>query len=252
MTRDARLTLAVVIGWTIGNGPVALAAFDPATIQAPSVEMVSQAPSLLEATFPALTRVRSGGSREPLNLLVAGTENQIRTIFKEQGWYTADPINALTALRMAAADLSNTGYLNAPMSDLYLYGRKQDLSYQKNSVSVKQRDHLRVWKTPLLDSLGRPFWAIAASKDIAVCFRCGHPDHQIASDVDAERALVLADFNKSDQIALQYRLQSLPPGTHLPVATDGGGDAIDTDGAVSVLELIPKQAIAAGGSDPGP
>lgn len=194
-------------------------------------------PSLRKVDFPVMTYTADGEKSDPVNLLVSGTERQVRHVFGAEGWLQADPINAVTSAKMFKNFLSGGSYPTAPMSDLYLYNRTQDMALEKNTPTVRSRDHLRVWQTPLKDHLGRPFWAIAATRDVAVKFGASGLSftHQISPDIDAERAVVINDFVKSGEVAMHYTLQSLPANFK---GLNGGGDEFYTDGRTVVLELV--------------
>lgn len=195
-----------------------------------------ESPSLLKATFPKFALVGTAKS-DPVNMLVAGSERQLRHIFAVAGWVGSDPVNPMTVAKLLKALATKSSYPTSPISDLFLYDRKQDMAYQKNQVSVYARDHLRVWKTPLTDRQSRPVWAIAATKDVAIRMGIGDkmPTHQISPDIDAERQLVVDDFLASGQVALRYQVRSLPAGYK---GKNGPGDEYYTDGLVEVLELV--------------
>lgn len=196
------------------------------------------APSLIRPSFPRFSRTPQGTQSDPVNLLVSGSARQIAHVFRAQGWLTADPINAVTVARTIKAGLTNGEYPTSPMSTLLLYNRPQDMAWQKNPVSVRARDHLRVWETPLRDRHNRPFWAIAATRDVAIKYGPGDklPTHQISPDIDAERRLVVDDFVKSGHVAMRYAVQVHPEGFR---GVNGSGDEYFTDGRVEVLELVP-------------
>jgi hypothetical protein len=195
------------------------------------------APSLIKASFPKFSVAENGKTSDPVNLMVAGTEAQVRHVFTSRGWKYADPLNMISTGKMIKNTITMGDYETAPMSTLMLYGRKQDMAFQKGWQGTYVRDHLRVWQTPLKDRLGRPFWAVAATKDVAVKWNYKElaPTHQISPDIDAERQVVVDDFLKSGQIKLRYQLQSLPENYK---GTNGGGDEFYTDGRVEVLELV--------------
>lgn len=194
-------------------------------------------PTLTKPTWPRLSITETGKTSDPVNLMVAGTEAQIRHIFTSQGWKYADKLSAVSTAKMIKNTLTMGEYDTAPMSDLYLYGRTQDMAFQKGWKGTYVRDHLRVWETPMKDRLGRPFWAIAATKDVAVKWNYKElaPTHQISPDIDAERQVVVDDFRESGQIKARYQVQSLPQGYK---GINGGGDEFFTDGRVEVLELV--------------
>jgi hypothetical protein len=194
-------------------------------------------PTLNAVTWPKMTVTSEGKTSDPVNLIVAGSEAQVRHVFGSQGWTAAEKISAISTAKMIKQTVTMGDYANAPMSALFLYNRIMDQAWQKNNVGTYQRDHLRVWQTPLKDHLGRPFWAIAATKDVAVKwnYKSMLPTHQISPDIDAERQLVVNDFLKSGQVKLRYQLQSLAPEFK---GSNGGGDEFYSDGKVEVLELV--------------
>ncbi|MDB5100151.1 MAG: hypothetical protein JWM80_4572 [Cyanobacteria bacterium RYN_339] len=194
-------------------------------------------PTLRKVNWPTITRTADGTPSDPVNLIIAGTEAQVRHVFGAEGWVEADKLTAWTAIKTIKGALADSAYPTSPMSDLYMYNRKQDIALQKNATSVRHRDHLRVWQTPLKDHYGRPFWAVAATHDIAIKWSAGEvlPTHEIAPSIDLERQLVVDDFAKSGQIKLRYQLQALPTNFH---SVNGGGDEIFSDGKCEVLELV--------------
>lgn len=195
------------------------------------------APCLTAPVWPKFTTAENGKTSDPVCMMVAGTEAQVKHVFGSQGWKQADAISAISAAKMIKNTITMGDYATAPMSYLFLYGRKMDQAWQKNNVGTYQRDHLRVWQTPLKDHLGRPFWAIAATQDVAVKWNYKElkPTHQISPNIDAERQLVVNDFLKAGQVKLRYQIQSLPVDFK---GANGGGDEFYTDGKVEVLELV--------------
>jgi hypothetical protein len=197
--------------------------------------VATPAPSLTSMGFPRFTYKHTGQQGDPVNLLLAASQPQVERLFADAGWLLADAITPLSVAKMLEGTLDrNVQYPHAPMSDLFLYGRRQDYGFEKNNVGVRERDHLRVWLTTQNDRLGRPIWAIAATKDIAIEWVNRHPTHRIDADLDAERQLVLGDLQRFGKVATSYTLRSLASGY---TGTNGDGDPIFTDGLVNVLEL---------------
>lgn len=193
-------------------------------------------PSLTTVSFPPFTHTKAGATGEPVNLMIAGSEAQVCGILSSAGWKEADPITLASAAKMVGKFITGGSYPSAPMSDLTLYGRTQDHAFEHELGSVRERDHLRMWRTPLTDLAGDHFWAIAATRDANVKFNnVGlSVTHAIAPDVDSERSLVAQIYLSSGIVGQQYTLQSLPPNYH---GENGGDDTYYTDGRVVVLEL---------------
>jgi hypothetical protein len=198
---------------------------------------------LAAGDLPVFTRTARGVQGDPVNLMVAGEEAQLVRRLVDAGWMPADPITVFNVARMLRSLVFRSAYPTAPISPLYLYDHLQRYGFQKNAVGVISRDHLRVWQTPLHDRLGRPFWAIGASKDVSIKRQPGSPlpTHRIDPDLDAERKLVVDDLAARGPLARRYQLRTLPENFK---GQNGGGDVFFTDGRVEVLELAPEATAA--------
>ncbi len=77
-----------------------------------------------------------------------------------------------------------------PVSNLFLFGRKADLAFEKPlGDSPRERHHVRFWRTEKTHA-GRPAWIGSAAFDIGVELSrtTGQVTHHISPDSDAERA----------------------------------------------------------------
>lgn len=195
---------------------------------------VSAAASKVE--LPLVTFRRNGNPSDPLNLRVVATESQLAAAFAAAGWYRADEITLITALRIAIDSILARKYSTAPVSNLYLFGRRQDIAFEQPGSSVRQRDHVRFWKTTVTAPDGRPLWIGATTKDIAVALSPATrlPTHLIDANVDAER-----DFLVEDLAATGWVIKTdWAAGFGLPTTRDNGdGGQYHTDGRVAVVVL---------------
>jgi len=170
-----------------------------------------------------------------VNLLLIGSEEQVRRIFADSGWSEAANLDGRAKFETFRALAEARGYNEAPVSVLLLDGRPPDLVFEKLNNTFARRHHLRIWRRPTT-FLGKPVWAIAATRDIGINF--SEQDrtfiHRIDSNIDQERAKVAGDllFTGNVQgIALVPR-PAVPQ--HSQNAT---GDSLDTDASVAVLLL---------------
>ena len=186
------------------------------------------------------TRPHGGFRTDPVNLLVAASRPALEAAFMRAGWVSAQPIGPLALVREARA-LVDAGapYPDSPMSDLYLFGRRQDYGLQKNAHGVRSRDHLRIWRTGRAAGPNRFWWAIAATRDVDIKFYEGLPTHRIAADIDAERDLVAHDLAAAGRATASYRLLAHELGYY---GLNGARDPYFTDGEVVVLELDEAKA----------
>ena len=78
-------------------------------------------PSL--ATFPKVTTNADGIPGDPLNVGLIGTREEVMAAFTAAGWYRADPLGLGSDLEIAESVVLGRPDPNAPVSQLYLWGR---------------------------------------------------------------------------------------------------------------------------------
>src|SRR5712692_8031824 len=117
--------------------------------------------------YPKITHTQSGANGDPINLVFVGSKVQITHSFQQAGWLLPDPITLQTSEKIAVASLAHRSYPTAPVSNLYVFGRVQDLAFEKPTNDVANRGHIRIWKTGAL-IIGPPVWVGAASYDSGI------------------------------------------------------------------------------------
>ena len=94
---------------------------------------------------------------------------------------------------MMKSAMSRERYPYAPISNLYLFGRPQDIALQKARDNIHQRNHLRLWRSAMLYN-GKAVWVGQVSRVIGSRLTIHSPTfttHKIDPDVDeAARALM--------------------------------------------------------------
>src|SRR5262249_61226972 len=80
---------------------------------------------------PSFTTTGDGLPGDPVNLALTGTLEQLRAAFAHAGWSEADRLGLSSSWHMVRAFVFNTSYPTAPFSTLYLFGRGQDIGFQK-------------------------------------------------------------------------------------------------------------------------
>ena len=150
------------------------------------------------SAYPKITHTRSGAAGDPINLVFVGTKDQIMHSFQQVGWLLPDPITPQTSAKIAADSLAHRSYPTAPVSNLYVFGRVQDLAFEKPTNDIANRGHIRLWKTGTLIG-GQLVWIGQASYDSGIELSgTNHlPTHHIAPTVDLERNAVGADLEKT-------------------------------------------------------
>src|SRR5262245_46088147 len=103
-------------------------------------------PALSQA--PTITHTKDGIPGDPLNVALIGTEDQLASGMLKAGWFPADPITLKSSLRIAGDTVLRRPYDDAPVSSLYLWGRKQDLAFEQPiGDDPRRRQQVRIWKS---------------------------------------------------------------------------------------------------------
>ena len=192
----------------------------------------------LPQPLPAVTTTPRGTPGDPVNLVLIGTREELCSAFHAAGWSVADPITARSAVRIGVSVALKTRYPAAPVSDLVLFGRTQDLAFERTvGPSARTRHHVRFWQAcTTLD--GRAVWVGSGTFDERVgrSPATGRLTHRIAPDVDTERDFILSSLEQAGGLTAV----SLRPGSGPTTGFNGEGDCYYTNGAVAIGMLVPR------------
>jgi hypothetical protein len=153
-----------------------------------------------------------GFASDPVNVGIVGTRRQLITAMEQAGWHVADPHTPRYLIKHVLAIVLGWSYPTAPVSGLYLFGRRQDLAFQiPIEGALGARHHVRFWATTFESK--RPLnvrsihwhhrrqhvqgdnllWVGAASLDIGLGFIRHNMQvtHMIHPDTNQERQLIL-------------------------------------------------------------
>jgi len=185
---------------------------------------------------PRITHTGNGVPGDPVNLALVSSETALVRALTAAKWFPADPITLRTSLRIAMHSVFRRPDDEAPVSDLFLFGRKQDLAFaQPVGDSPRQRHHVRFWRWDREED-GRPVWFGAATFDerVGLSHTTGQITHHIGPDVDAERDLIMTELQPADRAQEAYYMD----GFHQELqGENGGGDPWRTDGRLGVVLL---------------
>jgi LssY C-terminus len=194
-------------------------------------------PALEDA--PKTTVTAQGIPGDPLNVGLIGTEEQVLRAMLDSGWDPADPVTLRTSLRIARSVLLNRPYSEAPVSRLFVFGRMQDLAFERPAgKSARHRHHVRFWRSPELGRGDVPLWigAVTFDRSVGLSHRTGQITHHIGPDIDAERDRLIAGLREQGWFSQIFQVTGV--GATL-VGRNGGGDRYDTDGELTVGVLAP-------------
>lgn len=189
------------------------------------------------AALPEFTATRNSIPGDPLNIALVGTEEAVTRALLAADWHPADALTLKSSLKIAGDTILRRPYTDAPVSSLYVWGRKQDLAFEQPvGHDPRQRHHVRFWQSRERDESGRPLWIGAATFDRKVGFShtTGQITHHISPDVDAERDKLLQDLQHANSVAT---VQWIPTFHARRSGFNGGGDPWKTDGRLVVIEV---------------
>lgn len=207
---DQRLPMALALGLTYAVGAYVILPY--------AVRMGLKV--LQRHRVPSFTVSADGLPADPVNLALYGTLDELRAAFKAIGWVEADKLSPASSWRMVKAFVLNRPYPAAPFSTLFLFGRGQDIGFQKPiGDSPRKRHHVRFWGRSLenvqdIDTASfwlntdTPAagayvpWVGAATRDTgfgltALTFQITHATD---SDTDAERGHIMSELAKAEVI----------------------------------------------------
>lgn len=172
-----------------------------------------------------------------VNFVLVGSQEQVQSALTAANWHVADIDNKEAVMKAVLETYQKQDYLAMPMSQLYLFGRKQDFGYelaQAYSV-VASRHHFRIWKAPSTWN-GQNLWAGAGTHDIGFekDQRNGSVTHKIDPAVDSERDNIGSTLQQAGKVkSMSYYL----PPDPVQGAKNATGGGYHSDGRILVIVL---------------
>src|SRR5262245_2914300 len=193
-------------------------------------------------TMPCCAATADGtGVEDPLNFVLVGSVGEVFPSFAQTGWHVAEVLDRRSALQTFWSYFFGREYPYAPISSVYLFERRQDLSLQKTRETARERNHLRIWLTPLRFA-GKPVWIGQISRDIGLAFRWkGLVVHEVDPDVDEARNYLIQNMLRAQRLEKFGMVKGVG---ETPVTTPrhmADGTPFFTDGLRAVLVFHPKR-----------
>jgi len=190
--------------------------------------------------FIGRARTSDGLLGDPVNLAWLGSEGQVHHAMQRAGWIRADDVDLRSSWRIVSSTIARHSYPEAPVSPLVLFDRQQDFAYQQEVAgSPSKRHHVRFWRCPedwMLPG-GYPVdWLAAGTYDrsVGLSLFTLQVTHKIEENTDVERDFIVDSVVGSDPAATVAVIENCSSGYH---ARNGGGDRIETDGDLPVVDL---------------
>jgi LssY C-terminus len=180
--------------------------------------------------MPGVTYTADGIPADPINVALVGTKAEVMRIMLAAKWYPADPLTLRSCLEIAEASVLKRPYEDAPVSNEFLFGHKQDLAFEQAvGDNPRHRHHVRFWESDKRDPDGRPIWIGSAvfDKRVGLSRTTGQFTHETAPDVDTERDKLFDDLKRTGDLSEVV----IVPGFHTVLeGRNGEGNPWYTDG----------------------
>jgi hypothetical protein len=171
-----------------------------------------------------------GFASDPINVGVIGSSKQLIRAMTKAGWYVADKRTIRNVLKLIMSVIFKQPYPNAPFSNLYLFGRRQDIGFELPlDDNPSHRHHVRFWLSePLLTKQEEEhlqfwqrhgpnkvkvqktskFWVGAASKDTGINLirHTAQITHMIHPNTNAERDLIIKGLKKTGMVVKTQKI----------------------------------------------
>ena len=207
-----------------------------------NVEEDDELRRVLEELPCCTTNAKGDEYGDPLNLIIIGDANDIVPALVRRGWHATEVIWSSAILRTIKSFLLGEPYRYSPISPLYVYGRPQDIGWQKARGTVNERNHMRFWLSPIRYR-GQDVFVGQISRDIGVKFTLKSPTiltHVIDPDVDEARRYFIEDMAYSQALARHGYVKGVGFVSREKPKMNLMGDPIYTDGLRVVLFFEPR------------
>ena len=195
-----------------------------------------------------------GFASDPLNVGIIATRRQLISVMERAGWHQADHHSLQNVLREIFSVIVGEIYATAPVSSLYLFGRKQDLAFEIPINASGARHHVRFWATTYErqqrlsirsihwhhrkahvygDNL---LWIGAASLDVGITFIRHNMQlsHMIDPDTNKERRLIIDQLKAA---GLVKQIETVKLGKPYRLVNRVWRGALDSDGKMDIVRL---------------
>jgi hypothetical protein len=190
------------------------------------------------AGLSMVTHTAQGIPGDAINVGAVGDKDDLLCAIHAAGWYPADPITLRSSLKIVGSVMLDRPYHDAPVSNLFYLGRREDLAFEKPAgKSADRRHHVRFWQALERGAEGRPVWlgSVTFDRGVGLSRYTGQVTHHIAPDIDAERDGLIADLTAAKVVLAIYEVTGVGPTI---AGHNGEGDLYYTDGEVKIARLV--------------
>ncbi len=202
-----------------------------------------------------------GLASDPLNIGIIATRRELINTMQDAGWLMADRHTLKNVARIVLTTFLKHPYPNAPVSNLYLFGRKQDIAFEMQpDGSSATRHHVRFWATTYDDTKDfsiktihwhnrskhvfgdNLLWVGAASKDVGLSLirHNFQPTHMIDPNTDRERELIAKQLKDR---GLVRKIDSIKLDSPYKLVNRVWRGSLHADGKMKIITLKRHPAV---------
>lgn len=200
-----------------------------------SLESVDPLAPFESGHLPRFTETIIATPQEPLSFIVyvKDEESLVRSL-KKAGWFKADPVSFRSLFRAARAALLNESYPRAPVTPSFWNAVPLDMAFEKETTmhSIRQRHHIRLWKTGYRLPDGSLQYVGTASFDKGINWL--HLTHRIDPAVDVERKTLVEDCLGAGILSGFSEVAFVEPSA----GSNFSGDIFFSDGKIAILHFV--------------
>ena len=189
-------------------------------------------------SLPCCTTNSNGNKNgDPINLILVGNFQDIGAALVRRNWHATEIIWSKAIWRTIRSFFINERYRYSPVSPLFVYGRQQDMAWQKARGNINRRNHMRIWLSPIRYQ-GKSVFVGQISRDIGVKFTIRSSTistHIIDPDVDEARRYLNEDMFYSQAVSKFGFVKGVGVIDKDNPKMNLGGDPYYTDGLRVVL-----------------
>lgn len=178
---------------------------------------------------------------DPLNIVVVADTGDALNSLSRAGWSFTHRITSKSIRRLIGASIQGESYPVAPVSNLYLFDRKQDFALQRARPNIARRNHMRVWLAPFTFRK-KNVWVGQVSRDIGIKLTSKSPTlttHVIDPEVDLTREYLLHSLLAEGFVDSFGFVKGSKAATSVKPAENLTGDPYFSDGLRLVVVLSP-------------
>src|SRR5450631_3962169 len=185
-----------------------------------------------------LTRTAQGIPGDAINVGLVGSREDVLCAMHAAAWYPADPITFRSSLEIIGSVVLDRPYRNAPVSNLFYDGKREDLAFEKpDGRSADRRHHVRFWEVLKQGEEGRSVWlgSVTFDRGVGLSRYTGQVTHHIAPDIDVERDRLTDELKAAKVVEAIYEVSGIGPMLN---GRNGEGDPYYTDGEIKISRLV--------------